>query len=38
MNVSFSDYENTQLKELDWMHGRLIKQRNDELKKTEGST
>lgn len=30
MGLSFSDYDNTYLKELDWMYGRLIVQINAE--------
>ena len=36
MNLSFTEYENSQLKELDWMYGRLIKQKQDEDKKSKG--
>jgi len=32
LGLAFSDYENTYLKELDWMFGRLVKQRNEENK------
>jgi len=32
MNLTFSEYDNTYLKELDWMYGRLLKQKNDEKK------
>ena len=37
MNVSFSDYDNTPLKELDWMYGRLIQQKNEEDKQLKGN-
>jgi len=32
LNVSFSDYDNTYLRELDWMYGKLIQTKKDENK------
>ena len=33
MGLSFSDHDNAQLKELDWMYGKLIKTKQDEKDK-----